>query len=410
VAIPGADFRNTPPTQVPGVEGALELSLSSNRACARTPTTIQCWGRHRVESPVNVASDITAIWADSYSLCTLNGAGVLQCEQTGESVVLRIPTPNGAAQPAAPQWVSAPLAGVTEPQWVGVDDYTLCAGGAGQALVCDGFDEPPVGHSFDAVHGHDCLVNDGRVTCLGETVSGLRNIEHVRVARLTGCARDSRRALSCWGIWSSDSEVESLPRVRASRVRGLSDVRQFSPGGWTSCAVDGTGQLYCWPGARPTPLGSRPERIEATPVEGLDNVVAVGAGRNHVCAVLTTGHVKCWGAGAHGQLGTGQLADAATPVDVVGLNDAIAIDAGEDVTCVVRREGQVACWGHPPDPARLYGVFGEQHAEAVVPQTISGLPPAASVFLAERRACMITRAGGVVCWGDHRLPVGGSAE
>ena len=89
--VPGAAYVVIPPTQVPGVEDGLELSLATNRACARTSTQLLCWRRHGPEEPVDIADDVVDFWSGDYGQCTLDSAGSLTCRDRQRVDELHIP-------------------------------------------------------------------------------------------------------------------------------------------------------------------------------------------------------------------------------------------------------------------------------------------------------------------------------
>lgn len=402
--VPGADYPPIGPTQVPGVEGALGLSLSINRACARTRSAVVCWRRRGVPKVVAEISEIVDFWAGDHSICTLDREGTLSCERRGGVDEFSVPVTDAAPAPDAVEgWVSAPLPGVSSPAWLGLDDDILCVGTGEPRPRCWGLDSPPEAEGYDGRAGYDCFLVSGGVECVDERVRGIRRAVEISVEGMDGCARMRNGSVSCWGLWNPDSV--SYPPVRATPVEGVAGARRVSAGDAASCALLPGGSLRCWDNPPIVEAHERARPVASEEVTGLgDVVVGVAAGRAHVCALVRSGRVRCWGEGARGQLGTGGLADADAPVDVVGLDDAIAIDASGDVTCVVRQSGEVACWGRPPEPVRPGGLLGDQRAEAVVPWTVADLPPAASIHLAASRACMVTRVGEVVCWGAHHLP------
>ncbi|MEZ4296722.1 MAG: hypothetical protein R3B70_17275 [Polyangiaceae bacterium] len=53
----------------------------------------------------------------------------------------------------------------------------------------------------------------------------------------------------------------------------------------------------------------------------------VAVGNAHVCAVLSNGTLWCWGANDRGQLGAGDGAESASPVQV-GLSEVVGVSAG----------------------------------------------------------------------------------
>ena len=65
--------------------------------------------------------------------------------------------------------------------------------------------------------------------------------------------------------------------------------------------------------------------------------------------------MQCWGMGTSGQLGNGNTASSALPVQVLGLTEATQVTGGESHTCALA-SGQVWCWGDDSNGALGNGV------------------------------------------------------
>ncbi len=82
-------------------------------------------------------------------------------------------------------------------------------------------------------------------------------------------------------------------------------------------------------------------------VQGLSSVVAIAAGNDHSLALKSDGTVWAWGNNSYGQLGVGStdIHQYATPVQVQDLSSVVAIAAGNYHNVVVKSDGTVWQWG-----------------------------------------------------------------
>ena len=136
---------------------------------------------------------------------------------------------------------------------------------------------------------------------------------------------------------------------------------------------------------------------------------AIDAGYAHTCALADTGEVVCWSDGQ---------ADAPP-----GRYATLSVDYGAG--CALTGDGDALCWGYlanTPPPGRRYsaidvGSSGRQHVRACA-LTVAGevdcwgggwggdgepgAPPGRylAISVSENRACALTDGGDIACWGD----------
>lgn len=228
-----------------------------------------------------------------------------------------------------------------------------------------------------------------------EVVTGLNSLH--------SCALSPDGTVRCSGYNSSgqlgDGSVVS--RSRPVAVVGLTGVRQITVGDSHSCALLNDGTARCWGSNDQGQLGNGTRDNTGVPiaVSGLSGVTQIAAGRFSTCAVLTDMTVRCWGDNGTLQLGVSGD-DRTTPIAVTGVTGAAEVRLGGGHTCVRLTDGHVRCWG-----ANNYGQLGRG---TITPSVVYGpgaavvdLSDATALSLGGTSACVLSRAGGVRCWGHN---------
>ncbi len=316
LGVPVAD-RRLVPTDIPGIESAVEISAGLRQSCARLRSSaVVCWG-----FDVN-APDVSKF------------AGVKQLS-VGRDFAAAI-TPAGIA-------------------WWGMGDFLSSRG---MQTIAKSKGAKKVSIAF----GRLCAVmQDTHVDCWGPEPHahvenpfaleehdpwrpGISDAIAVTIRDTHGCALKKQGTVACWGYndvgqLGNDTRTE---KTSAVIVDGVKDAIDIALTEWSSCIVRRIGTVTCWGEGGDGKTNTRRNPID---VVGIDDAAAITAGGGHVCVRRRSGRVSCWGSNAAGQLGDGTTLDRKEPVFVQGLNDAMHLSAGSHHTCAVRTTGRVVCWG-----------------------------------------------------------------
>ena len=274
---------------------------------------------------------------------------------------------------------------------------------------------------LSASHGSSCVVNDGAVRCWGGGPLGDGTIttqgtpvfvlgltsgtQSVAVGYEHSCAVTSGGEVQCWGdnIYGQLGDRTTLERVIPVDVVDLPvGVRAVGAGVGHTCALTDAGAVKCWGWNELGQLGdgTTTDRRTPTDVVGLTSgVLAIAIGGNHSCALTDAGAVKCWGANEDGQVGDTTTTNRSRPGTVSGLESEVrALDAGLTSSCAVTMDGSVRCWG-----SNQWGQLGDGGTtDRSAPVGVVGLPAGVQdVTVGGTHACVLTDAGGLLCWGAN---------
>ena len=245
------------------------------------------------------------------------------------------------------------------------------------------------------------------------------------------CAVLTDATLRCWGF-SGDGQAgygntstigddETPASAGPVNLGAGRTVRALAAGDYHTCAVLDDGSVRCWGYAFDGQLGygnrnrigdtETPDSAGAVEIGG--TATAIAAGNRHTCALLAGGTVRCWGLGEAGQLGAGQLGNAArvaigdtetptsvNPVDFGSGHTAKAITAGGGHSCAILEDNTVRCWG-----SNTNGQLGYADTSAVLsPSTVGsvnlgGGRTAKAISAGDTHTCAVLDDHSIRCWG-----------
>ncbi|MFK8004217.1 MAG: hypothetical protein AB8H86_31920 [Polyangiales bacterium] len=386
---------------------ALSISATTASACARSSSTIYCWGHNddgeagsgafspsslpvEVVFPEGVVPD--ALLRDGYyNVCALaNGVPYCWGSNKNDNLSVNLDDWRELSRPEAVDGSPLPLVNVSvagEHGCGATSDALYCWGTPPETLRSSSSDrafyhEPlevvlPSGVtsvlSIAAGDNHTCFVgNDGVVYCGGDNgsgelgaVSGVRNtpiaaglpagMEEVSAATNATCARRGGEVY-CFGesAFHPSSAGRNEDRVSGGAslttpVPGLSDAAHIASGHAFSCALREGGAVQCWGFDQ---LGQRGDGDDEDGIVNLPEPARdIGLGFAHACAVLMSGRVMCWGNSNFGRLGnnvtSGTFVDPVYVVDGAGMpiTGMMMVGVNEATSCAVGVDNTVMCWG-----------------------------------------------------------------
>ena len=199
------------------------------------------------------------------------------------------------------------------------------------------------------------------------------------------------------------SSTVALPQPTNTPSIPTAQKSTISAGDAHTCMLTASGGVRCWGDNRYGQLGDGTDisRAHAVDVVGLgDKVVSVEAGENQTCALTAAGGVKCWGLNESGQLGDGTSEDSLTPVEVMGLGSGVVSVSTKGMrACAVTAAGSVYCWG-----LNWIGQGDGKTNFSSLPLELPGLgAEVMAISLGYNHGCALTITGGVKCWGFNSL-------
>jgi alpha-tubulin suppressor-like RCC1 family protein len=189
-------------------------------------------------------------------------------------------------------------------------------------------------------------------------------------------------------------EPEPEDPVRPLSVRVVSLVKAYQ----TTCALAADGKLHCWGENRFGEFGNGTLSPADRPVlggGGRDFVSVHGSkGTPQICGIARGGAGYCWGYNANGELGSGTVADAYSPVPIAG-NVRFRTIASSYHSCGLDLTGRAYCWG-----SGLGGQLGTGNDNnALVPTPVAGDASYTTITNGMQFSCALRQDGRADCWG-----------
>jgi alpha-tubulin suppressor-like RCC1 family protein len=259
----------------------VDVAVLGVAVCARSTTTIYCWGRGQEGDLGDGTSTDSTAPVSVVMNGALNGLTVLQMAAGDGSVCV-----------------------------LASDDNPYCWGYNGNGNLGDG-----------------SLLN--RPVPTPVDMSGLPGVQIIQLSATAWdvCATSSTGTAYCWGN-NADSQVGDATTTDAltpTAVAGLggATIASTYAGADFSCARTVIGAAFCWGNNPRGQLGEATTTDSAVPValdsSGELNGVTlreVATGGYHACAISTVDRIYCWGANDSGQVGVRNVADQSAPLRV----------------------------------------------------------------------------------------------
>lgn len=236
-----------------------------------------------------------------------------------------------------------------------------------------------------------------------------------------GCALADSGEAYCW---KDDQKPARVPG--SLRLTAITTSESFS------CGLAGEGAAWCWGAGFGLGNGSYKSSDEPVPVSGGLTFSAISSSALHTCAITKDGALWCWGSSigklstpvlTKSGLGLKELAAGGGPLVRAADGELYSFDAqnstverldtltsggmfaemdsgGKASGCGVRANGKASCWGDNSE-----GVLGNGSNESSrKPVPVIGDLAFSTIRMSRssnsRRACGLTVAGDVYCWGD----------
>jgi alpha-tubulin suppressor-like RCC1 family protein len=439
-----------PPTEVPGISGAVEIGVGPKSVFARTASGVV--SAHLIDGPpsswaaatpyaVPHASPVTALRVGQ-SFCALHQDGVISCsllDDAGQGdpatpvdtqppgQVAELAVGGGIAYDTALQCLrldGAPLAGHVY-CW-GDDSWGALGAGAPHVVKMPAQLTGLTGMATLTARP-TCTVGvstDGRVWSWG-LARGLRTTTSATPSAAaalgttnTYATTDPADARSY--LLETDGSARVLtnalpdPGARLSGIAGFTGYTWVKPNYHWDLALLADGRVVAYGDGDTANLAGIFGNGTTTSMAGETSVVqGLGAARKvsaygdvydttvaHACAVVgTTGALWCWGDNGYSEL-TGTAADSVPTPQLITLpgGDAVVdVATGREHTCAVGASGAVYCWGYNEVGQLGYDTGVAQ--DFPLPDAVTGVTNAVSIAAGEGHTCAVLSDHTAVCWG-----------
>jgi len=396
------------PTLIQGLgEGVRAIAAGFDHVCALTAAGgVRCWGSNDFGqlgsagaasfavpmAVVGLESGVSAIAAGLDSTCALTTMGGVKCWGRNESGAMGDGTTTNRFAPVDVKGLSSGATAIA----VGYGD--ACAVMASGKLKCwggDGAGELGNGVPMDSSHVPiDVTVVKSRVRAVAA------GFGFTCAVTITG--------VRCWGMGGNGQLGNGWTANVATGVDviGLgADVVEIATLNSHVCALRSDGEVRCWGDDRTGQLGNGmpyERRSPATVAAMVDGLASIASGFEHTCAVRQDSAVECWGNNLQGQLGNGSRLSSPWPVNVLGVSTDIAsVAVGNGHTCAASVDGRAFCWGWNGLGQLGDGSSTNRSTPVAVANLVRG--EVVDLTVGAAHSCILTRSGGVKCWGDNLL-------
>lgn len=296
VELPNGELTARAPVKVPGMR-VLDVAAGDQRTCAvLIDRTVSCWGRLTpgevegfstagVPAPPSRVPDVTDavdVSVDAGFACAVTSRGEVWCWGDTSYGLL------GSTQ-TSPTVTPTPVGGLPPMAAVSTGTFSRACGIDRTARVwCWG--EGNYGEPKQPVQ-----------------VAGLTGVTQVSTGERFTCAVTDKGRVACWGFndYEKLGKPASGPQDAPHVLADLTDGIHVAAGQNHACALLATGAVRCWGqglwgtlGNGSTPLSSP----AAVPVLGITSATALAAGQDHNCAIVSS-ELVCWGNNLNGLVG-----------------------------------------------------------------------------------------------------------
>jgi len=234
IANDGTKKERAKATEVAGVEGAVELVASGAIACARTPTSVACWGADAATIGSPPAGTFTQVAAGfTHGCAALDKKGSVVCWGTGEWA----PPKGGFAKP--------PISGALS---LATGDRHACVVTKDKKVQCWGMNDA----------GQLGMKPDTEIHKSPVTVPGVSGVVKLVPGEAAMCAILDDASARCWGA-NSEGELGLGKRStdeRPSKLASIPDIAWMCLGTSHGCALTKSKSLLCWGGNADGQLGN----------------------------------------------------------------------------------------------------------------------------------------------------------
>lgn len=216
------------PTEVPGLEGAVQLALAGNKSCARlNDGSVSCWGDTANEAEFLAAlNDVRDLTVSGNGICAVHTNGAVSCSNAAREPSWKTEFDRGALSSWGNVLCTLKSGGRVD-CWGDNDKGQLGIGFAFPSVTYPLFPAAVAKGATQLALGsnHACaLLDDGTVQCWGDNDFGTVGINPEATALCPGGACQSPARL-----------VDGLPKAIA-----------IASGANTVCAVGEDASLWCW--------------------------------------------------------------------------------------------------------------------------------------------------------------------